>query len=34
MKPNNADKDMWLRAQTTNEKLKQDTETTKDADGM
>ena len=29
MKPNNAGEDMWLRAETANEKLKQDSQTPK-----
>ena len=33
MKPNNAGKGMWLRAQTANQKSKQNVET-QDADGM
>ena len=33
MKPNNAGKGIWLRAQATNQKLKQNAET-QDADGM
>ena len=32
MKPNNADKNIWLRAQTLNHKLKQNAQT-HDADG-
>ena len=34
MKPNNAGKPMWLQAQTINEKLKQDAQTTGDVDSM
>ena len=33
MKPNNSGDDMWLRAQTANEKLKEDAQT-QDAAGM
>ena len=33
MGPNNACEDMWLRAETTNKKLKHDAQT-QDADGM
>ena len=33
MKPYNAGEDMWLRAQTANQKLKQNAQT-QDADGM
>ena len=33
MKPNNAGKNIWLRAQTLNQKLKQNAQT-QDADGM
>ena len=33
MKLNNADKDMWLRTQTANQKLKPDAQT-QDIDGM
>ena len=33
MKRNNADKDMWQRAQTANKKFKQNAQT-QDADGM
>ena len=33
MKPNNAGKEMWLRVQTVNQKLKQNAQT-QDGDGM
>ena len=33
MKPNNADKNIWLWAQTANQKLKQNAQT-QDADGL
>ena len=34
MKPNDAGKDMWLWAQTANEKLNEEAQTAQDADGM